>query len=318
MAQHKRILNRLFARFIRQKANQQDRHLFWQWLGRLDVGSSETVSKKERLHRQERIWGNILLATHPAMPLPKNRAGKRAMAVAAVLLGLVITGGIWVMHSTSGKQAGQHYVYTTDGKAIKTVLLPDSTEVTLNIYSSLEYDAGYNKTERRVTLHGEGYFAVHKDRLRPFIVQTDELETRALGTAFNVEARNGEGQIQVALTEGKVALSSVNDPAQKSLLTPGQLLRYDRSTRQMCATTFATDVTAWTSGGLAFNGIPLTDALDRLAIRYQLKLQYSEKQLAGKTVTASFGKTSWQNALSNLLFVHHLTYMVKDRVIIIQ
>ncbi|MET0393978.1 MAG: FecR domain-containing protein [Chitinophagaceae bacterium] len=304
---------------MQRKANGQDRSLFWQWLWRLDISEQETaLNETERLQRQQRIWGNILLATDPAIALQKSRGGKRAIAVAAVLLGLLITGGIWMMRQTSEKQIVQNHTYTTDGKSVKRLILPDGTGVTLNIYSSLEYDAGYNKAERRVTLQGEGYFTVYKDSLRPFIVQTDELETRALGTAFNVEARKSEGQIQVALTEGKVAVTSVTEPARKSLLTPGEFLRYDRSTRQMSTTSFATDVTAWTNGGLSFNGIPLTDALDRLAVRYQLKIDYRQKQLANKTVTASFGKTSWQNVLSNLLFAHHLSYTVKDSVIIVR
>lgn len=311
MAQHRKLLNRLFSRFAQQKANKEERSLFWQWLWWLDAREQESNwTNKEKDLIQERLWGNILLATHPAPGIIKKYPWKQVIAAAAaVITGIVLTGLLWMKQSPS-----KTYVFKSDAHATRQLLLPDSTQVILNANSSLQYSATYNHKDRRVTLTGEGYFKVRKDDLRPFIVQTDGLETQALGTAFNIEAHERENQIQVALTEGKV---SIDNQLQKNILYPGQLLRYNRLTRQSTTSSFTTDVTAWTTGGISFNGIPLADALDRLAHHYQLQLHYSKKQLTGKTVTASFAKTSWQNALSSILFAHDLTYTMKDSILII-
>lgn len=318
MAQHDKWLNRLFTSIIQQKANKEEQSFFWQWLWKLDVREEQAELTKQELDPvKERIWGNIVQETTPAIPIVKRWNWQRTIAVAAIVTGVLFAG--WIgMQYFSTKKADRQYAVATGKESIKQFTLPDGTEVTLNRNSTLQYSSAYNDKERRVMLTGEGYFKVHKDSLHPFIVQTDELETRALGTAFNIEARKNEGQIRIALTEGKVAISQMDNPALKNILHPGQLLRYDRQTKRSGTASFTTDVTIWTSGGLVFNGVPLTEALDRLGERYGLQLQYERKQLEGKTVTASFGKTSWQNALSNLLFAHDLQYTLKDSIIIVR
>lgn len=318
MAQHEKWLNRLFASIIQQKANREEQSFFWQWLWKLDAREEQTELTRQELNSlKERLWGNILLEMEPAVPVVKKWNPKRIFAAAAIIAGVLLTGWAVIQHLFQAN-TDQHYTVATNGQAIKRFILPDSTEVTLNRNSSLQYSSAYDVKERRVVLTGEGYFKVHKNNLHPFIVQAGDLDTRALGTAFNIEARKNEAQIRIALTEGKVAISRIDSPAMKSLLHPGELLQYDRITKKSGTTYFTTNITIWTTGGLAFNGILLTEALDRLGERYGLELQYDRKKLEGKTVTASFSKTSWQNALSNILFAHDLQYTLKDSIIIIR
>ena len=69
----------------------------------------------------------------------------------------------------------------------KQITLPDGTVVTLNAESSLSYAvSSFGKDIRMVTLQGEGLFDVAKDSLHPFIVRSDGLSARVLGTVFNV------------------------------------------------------------------------------------------------------------------------------------
>lgn len=307
MAQNKKLLDRLFSRFMRGKADMEDQSIWWKWFSGLDVQEQTTIDEATR----ERIWGNVLQKTLA----PEKRSWRQPLVAAAILTGIIVAGLIWWPH----KETGEQYVFhNNDGRSVQRLILPDSTEVMLNMHSSLRYSASYNTSDRRVTLRGEGYFKVHKDDRRPFIVQTEGLETRALGTAFNIEARDNETQVRIALTEGKVAVTPVDSPAQEKLLLPGQMLRYDRATRELTTTMFSADVAIWTSGGLSFNGIPLKEALDRLSTKYQLQVRYDEKQLTGKTVTACFGRNTWQHVLSGILFPHDLTYHVKDNIIIIR
>jgi len=318
MESHNNLLNRIFNAFIQRKASKEEQLLFWKWIWRLDASEQKaTPTKKERDLLQERIWNNILLGTYPAGLTHKKQTWKRAFIAAAVVTGILLAAGWWLVQYKAARKTVQQFTFSTDGNSLQYFMLPDSTEVTLNIHSSLSYNTTYNDTIRRVILSGEGYFKVHQDNARPFIVQTGALETQALGTAFNIEARENEGQIRVALTEGKVVVA-LTGGTSKNILIPGQLLRYERLTEKIAIGQFTTQATAWTTGGLVFNGIPLTEALDRLGQHYHIQLQYQEKQLQGKTVTASFDKTSWQNVLANILFPHELEYSVKDSVISIR
>lgn len=318
MAQHKKRLNRLLGRIMQQKAGPGEQSLFWQWLWRLDVRKQATEwTPEEKEKVRERLRSAVLRKTHPTPDAIGIRPWKRLITAAAMIAGVVWACWLWRDYSTS-QDKNRVFVFSSDAHSIQQLLLPDSTEVILNYNSSIQYGKVYNEKDRRVSVSGEAWFKVHKDNLRPFIVLADNIEVRALGTAFNVEARAKESQIRVALLEGKVAVYPTDSVTQKTLLSPGHLLRYERATKSFVTTAITTNVTAWTTGGLSFNGIPLTETLDRLAAHYRLHIVYPSGKLAGKTVTSSFEKTSWQNALSNILFVHDLNYTIKDSLITIQ
>lgn len=312
------LLDQLFSKFSDGKASPEERSLFWKWLWGIDARENiRSFTEKETDDVRERIWNNIIANTQPAAVVKGHFVWKPYAVAAVLMIGLLLTGWLLLFNNRKKEIAGSP-VIINNGNTIRHLLLPDSTQVILNTHSSIEYSAVYNEQERRIILKGEGYFKVHKDSTRPFIVQTGQIETRALGTALNIEAREAEAQIRVALTEGKIAISPVKDPAQRNLLSPGQILFYDLATRQFTTTHYTTDVTAWTRGGLVFNGIPLTEALDRLAVRYQLQVQYNKQKLKGKTITASFGNIAWKDALANILLLHDLKYQVKNGIIIIQ
>lgn len=314
MPRNKPSLPAAFKKFITGKVDHREQSLFWAWLWKLDIEEKQFTQPLELT--QERIWEKVAAQTLYKKQAPVVPAWKRISVAAAVVIAVTLTGWLLVNNKPERKIA-YHSVITNDGQAIRHIILPDGTAVTLNIYSSLVFTQDYNKSERRVTLKGEGYFKVHKDSIRPFIVQSNGIETQALGTAFNIEARETEKQVRVALTEGKVAVSP-SGKAQPVVLLPGQIACYDRSTGQPTIAHFTTNVTAWTSGGLAFNGLPLPEALDRLSRRYQVKILYNKEKLAGKTVTASFNKTTWQHILTNILYPYGLKYQYKDGIIIIQ
>lgn len=93
------------------------------------------------------------------------------------------------------------------GKFVKYTL-PDSTVVTLNHNSSLEFPLAFNGDERRVKLNGEGYFDVARDEEKPFIVETGkEIQIKVLGTEFNLQSFSSDDIVQVALISGSVEIS---------------------------------------------------------------------------------------------------------------
>ncbi|MGH7945921.1 MAG: FecR family protein, partial [Opitutaceae bacterium] len=70
----------------------------------------------------------------------------------------------------------------------------------------------YTVGERRVSLQrGEVYFAVAKDPGRPFIVNANGVEVRAVGTAFNV--RVDAIEVEVLVKEGKVKVAAPESTA---------------------------------------------------------------------------------------------------------
>ncbi|MDB6092565.1 MAG: anti-FecI sigma factor, FecR [Verrucomicrobia bacterium] len=96
----------------------------------------------------------------------------------------------------------------------RQLTLPDGSIVTLNTDSAV--DVVYTPGERRLLLtKGEAYFAVAKDKARPFIVGVGNVAVRAVGTAFNIRLK--ARQIEVVVTEGLV---KVDDTANGGSVLP--------------------------------------------------------------------------------------------------
>ena len=82
--------------------------------------------------------------------------------------------------------------------------MPDSSQIWLNAGTTITYSEDYGQRTRTLNLNGEAYFKVAKDSLHPFIVNTQGIIVRALGTRFNVKAYPEEKTISATLEEGKI------------------------------------------------------------------------------------------------------------------
>jgi transmembrane sensor len=98
---------------------------------------------------------------------------------------------------------------------LERIELPDGSRVIVNTGSAvaIRYTAG----ERAVELMaGEAAFEVAHDAARPFIVRSQDVGVRAVGTAFMVRRR--ADAIEVLVTEGRVRLGEV--ASGRDLLAP--------------------------------------------------------------------------------------------------
>lgn len=95
--------------------------------------------------------------------------------------------------------------------------LPDGTQVWLNANSEITFPERFTNGERRITTKGEVFLEVTKSAI-PFIILTNNIETKVLGTSLNINGYNIHKTITTLFT-GKVLLSNEFD---KQELVPGQ------------------------------------------------------------------------------------------------
>lgn len=88
------------------------------------------------------------------------------------------------------------------------VELSDGTMVWLNSETQLRIPTAFVGKERRVYLSGEAYFAVAKNRDKPFIVETELGEVKVYGTEFNVKFYRDEKELKATLVEGNIGFRS--------------------------------------------------------------------------------------------------------------
>lgn len=116
----------------------------------------------------------------------------------------------------------KNLVFTKKGSKTNLVL-PGGTKVWVNADSRLVYSKSYGDDLREVYLTGEAFFDVAKDKEHPFIVHTQYMDVRALGTAFNVRAYSNDVSPQTTLIRGSVEVL-VKESREKIILKPYEKL----------------------------------------------------------------------------------------------
>lgn len=144
-------------------------------------------------------------------------------------------------------------IITTTG-GFYTLVLSDGTRVWLNSESELEYPVLFGKGKRVVKLTGEAFFEVTKDASRPFIVETNDIRTRVLGTSFNIKAYQNEPAIATTLFTGKVEVALLTDTLRRVVLLPGKQADLNLQTNHLSVGEVNLEhVIAWKEGMFMFN-----------------------------------------------------------------
>lgn len=124
--------------------------------------------------------------------------------------------------------------------------LPDGTLVRLNAASKLKFPTRFGDSIRSVSLVGEAYFEVAKDAKKPFVLHTEDMDVRVLGTTFNMKAYAGE-PAQASLVTGKVGVSDA-EFGQEIFLLPGRAARKGSGARLKEFVFSDDDVLGWLDG----------------------------------------------------------------------
>ncbi|MDN3547311.1 FecR family protein [Mucilaginibacter aquaedulcis] len=237
---------------------------------------------------------------------------------------LLIGCGIYFAVSYLNKAANKLNTYTnynTQKGERKTIILPDSSVVNLNAASSIQIASDFGAKDRRVVLLGEAFFQVSKDKTRPFIIRTGKIQTRVVGTSFNINAYPDENLISVAVNTGKVQVEkeerNINTLLEKDL-THNHLLVYNSKTNAYRHT--LTDVSllsAWRVNKLIFNKAPITQIAHILERTYNISIQITGKPQKTGLYTVTFNNYSLDKILPLLTDLTGATYQFKDKQLIL-
>lgn len=215
--------------------------------------------------------------------------------------------------NSSGDQAPTHFGarYATATAQRATITLDDGTRVTLAPQSTLRVATEYGRDTRDVTLDGEAYFDVRGSHERPFLVRTGGVTTRVLGTTFSVRRYVGDARVQVAVTSGKVLVSSGRSSAHAlhaMTLAAGSVAAATDSTVVLLSADSAQAYTTWTNGQLVFRAAPMTDVLATLSRWYGYRFRLADSALAQQNLTAVLDAESSAKAFSTIKLLLNIDF----------
>lgn len=156
------------------------------------------------------------------------------------------------------------------------LILSDGTKVWLNAISSLEFPSWFDKSERPVSLKGEGYFEVAKNKFKPFFVKTKKETVEVLGTHFNINAYADEEIQRTTLLEGSVRITTTSSNAHKIILTPGEQALGQNNDLTM-KNVDAENAVGWKDGYFAFDHTELHALMRELSRWYNVEIVYKGK-----------------------------------------
>lgn len=170
----------------------------------------------------------------------------------------------------------------------RTIRLSDGTIVQLNSGSQLVFPATFTGRKREVYLKGEGFFEVRKDEKAPFIVKTNYVDIKVLGTTFAVSAYSDENCMSTVLVKGKVNVVQKNSIVanEEFELIPGQGCFYSADKQQSVVKKVdVNDYISWTEGLFQFKDMALLDVVRRIRKYYNTSIQIEGEQLAKTLVS---------------------------------
>ncbi len=219
------------------------------------------------------------------------------------------------------------FEYNNNSDGEQHIVLSDGSEVVLEKNSRLTYATNFSSGKREVYLEGNAFFNITRNPERPFIVYTQTIVTKVLGTSFYVKAMSSDVTARVVVKTGKVSVfkrenftsSDAGSATLKGMVvTPNQQVVYDIPNEQMNKSLIEKPVLA-TQAPLAFDfdDTPATEVFKILQAAYGVPVLIDEDVLASCTISASLGNEPFYEKLRIICKIINATYEVIDGTVVI-
>lgn len=215
---------------------------------------------------------------------------------------MVVDSGVVVRHSGSLLSYEANREAETDELVYNEIYVPkgagyqlklsDGTIIHLNAMSRVRYPVTFSDTERMVELEGEAFLEVAKDEARPFIVKTQFMDVKVLGTKFNISSYGDDQMVRTTLVEGSVWVSS-DEMGIEAVLKPDEQLAFNKENRT--AEVLHVDVgyyTAWRDGWFRFRDVRLEELMKIMMRWYDVKVVYKDPEVKNYLFGCNFNRWS--------------------------
>jgi len=180
------------------------------------------------------------------------------------------------------------------------IQLIDGSLVLLKKGSRISYNENFQGNTREIFLSGEAFFEVSRNPEKPFIVFSNGLVTKVLGTSFNIKAYDKDREVTVEVKSGKVSVFAQSDANSKEkatnrelngvVLTPNQKIVYTREEVRMAKSLVELPIIIEEEKlktSFEFEDAPVSEILHNLEKAYSVDIVFDEELLANCPLTAS-------------------------------
>lgn len=192
--------------------------------------------------------------------------------------------------------------------------LPDGSAVTVNRNSMIQWPENSDDTIREVRLKGEAFFDVSHHPERPFVVSTDEVKIKVLGTAFNV-SNSSLGNIETEVIRGKVMMFTSQN---QIIIEAGMTGVYDKSSKQLRLLKRQNENgVAYATHVLTFKSVSLKEVCQHLGKTYGVQFHFENNAVERCTLTSAYSNKSLSFIMDVISESLGITYQIKGNTVYI-
>ncbi|UZR96711.1 FecR family protein [Chondrinema litorale] len=339
----------LLKKYQEGNCSEEEKQVVEEWYTLLeDENELKQIDELELTEIDERLWGflnsKINIEQNTVKPIKKGRSIWPKLSIAASVT-ILLVGALFFFLKvpadepkflTEEKTEIQETVLVKVNNTENPVLvsLSDKSTVTLQPGAKLTYPNEFATNKREVQLEGVALFDIQKNPEKPFLVYSNHLITKVLGTSFIVRT-NGENQkSEVEVLTGKVLVTknvkksiiqNIIKEKQEVFLTPNQRAIYNFNTNKLESSIVVnplplTSNTKKQDQQLSFiyEEAKLQKIFNEIESTYGIKIEPSDKGILNCTFT---GDLSDQDMYTMLAFVCEsigVSYQVIDTTILIK
>lgn len=202
---------------------------------------------------------------------------------------------------------------------VKTVILPDSSIISLKSKSTIKYPKKFRKEQRLIELEGEAFFEVNSNKNKPFVVETQYSFTKVLGTSFLLKSDTKKQQDELIVATGKVIFGIKDDDLKKESFIAGEKGIIEVNNNKLTKLRNEDiNYASWKNGILIFKNTPLDKVIIDLSKHYNKKFIISNDSIKTRTLNAKYENLKLNELISILELSLELKIEEKDSVIILK
>jgi ferric-dicitrate binding protein FerR (iron transport regulator) len=234
----------------------------------------------------------------------------KIVKIAAVALALIVSTVFATLYfaESSTRNTAFNTLYVPAGQRAQ-ITLQDGTTVWLNAKSTLRYPSRFAGKERQVTLTGEAYFDVAKNPRKPFLVSTQNIRLKVLGTQFNVRDYPNADRSRISLLEGSVEI----DRGSKGtlVLRPGDEATIDGGNISV-SEIVNPNYFLWKDGIYSFDNESLLEILQKLQLYYDVTIKVVDAEIFNVRYTGKFRQSDGIDEILHIIRKIHRFDIKKD------
>lgn len=267
---------------------------------------NKTYSHPEDFNEQQALHS---LNTRIDKLAPATEKKTNWLKVAAIVSLLALTAATLFVSTIRSVSPEVVYVIKTNPPGQKSHFqLSDGSVVHLNAGSSIQLPEQFNDDLREVhLLKGEAFFEVHKDSLRPFVIHTGDVQTKVLGTSFNVKF--DETTTEVAVKSGLV---SVGNSQRSELLTVNEklTLKGNNFVREQAD---LESILAWRNNTLIIDNLNLADAATKIEMWYGVEISFANTAIQECKISGKYKNQTLENVLKAIAYATEIEFEIKNK-----